>query len=274
MVDVNREQITDGKELLRDIKRRISGATSPVAKVETEDAIKGVMCTLSQHLSGGEARHLFYALPRDLHPLVERCMIERDERAERFGRDQFMVRVADQLDVSLTEAERISQSVLRAISSRLPPTQVLEVAAQLPRELRDLWSERTGEPAVEPHPIFLEIEKSVPLPRGVKGARALAVVACTLTKRLSRGEARHLVDSLPHETRPLLERCVTERGEDPEHFDAQKFLQRVGTELNADNPEQVARAVFKAVQRFIHTKVVDHVRSQLPKDLAELWVKP
>ena len=36
MVDVNQEQITDGKELLRDINRRISGATSPVAKVEAD----------------------------------------------------------------------------------------------------------------------------------------------------------------------------------------------------------------------------------------------
>jgi uncharacterized protein (DUF2267 family) len=274
MVDVNRDQISDGNELLKDIKRRITGVTSPVVKVQAEDAIKAVVCNLSQHLSGGEARHLFDTLPRELHPMLKGCMIERGERAERFGRDQLMVRVADQLNVSLTEAERISQAVLRAISSRLPPSKISEVAAQLPMELRDLWSDRVREPAVEPHPIFLEVEKAVALPRGVKGPRALATVMCTLTKRLSRGEARHLVDSLPHETRPLLERCVTDRGEDPEHFDKQKLLERVASELHADNAEQVVRAVFKAVQRFIHTKVVDHVRSQLPKDLAELWVKP
>ena len=119
--------------LLADLRRRIPAAVQP------EDAVSAVMCTLSQHVSGTEARQVFADLPGPLKPILERCMLHRDEPAEQFGRDQLIVRVADHLTLSLEEAEQVTGAVLHAISLRLPAKDVAQVAAQLPGELRELW---------------------------------------------------------------------------------------------------------------------------------------
>ena len=108
-------------------------------KVKPEDAVSAVMCTFSQHVSGSEARRLFDALPEGVKPLLDRCMLHRDDSAEQFGRDQLVVRVAGHLELSLAEAEDVIAAVLTAISSRLPGRDIAGVARELPEELRELW---------------------------------------------------------------------------------------------------------------------------------------
>jgi uncharacterized protein (DUF2267 family) len=258
------EQRDPGREVLKEIKSRLP------SRLTAEEAVTAVMCTFSQHVSGGEARHVFHLLPATLHPLLERCMVHRHEEAETFGRDQLVVRVADHLGVSLEEAESVASVVLKAISSRLPRREMKEIAHQLPLELRDLWVE---EPAVEPHPMYLEIEASIQLPRAVNGKRAVLYVLCNMSRRLSKGEARQLADSLPHEVRPLIEPCVTARGEQPEHFTKRELLEHIGKDLHTQSPEPIVCAVLDVVQRHLRPEVIAHVKAQLPADLRELWTK-
>lgn len=254
-----------GKELLKEIKGRLP------AKVTPEDAVRAVVCTFSQHVSGGDARHVFQLLPPSLHPLLERCMLHRAEPAEQFDRDQLVVRVADHLGISLDEAETAASAVLKAVSARLPRSDVKAVARQLPPDLRDLWID---EPVAEPHPLFLEIEQSIELPRGVNGQRAMMYVMCTFTRRLSKGEARRLADGLPHEVRPLLGPCLGARAEAAEHFSRRDLLDHISKDLHTSNPEPIVRGVLKVVKSYLRPEIIDHVKAQLPTDLKEIWHDP
>jgi uncharacterized protein (DUF2267 family) len=266
MVEANRsERGQTGKELLSDVRRRLPANLAP------RDAVKAVMCTFSQHVSAVDARHVFSVLPKPLHPLLERCPLHKRVEEQVFDREQLIVRVADHLGVSLEEAEEVTSAVLRSISARLPARQMADVANQLPPDLRELWTER---PDVEPHPIFLEIDQSVALPRKVTGARAMGTVMCTLSRGLSLGAARSLFDSLPHEVRPLLDGCLTNRAEEPDLADTSALLALVAKDLHTDEAEPVVRAVFRAVHRFVRPEMIEETKHQLPANLQELWAEP
>jgi uncharacterized protein (DUF2267 family) len=268
MVEAQRVEQQEDKQrsaaafILEDVRRR---ANLP-PNITPQDAIRGVMCTLSQHVSGGEARHLWSSLPKDIQMLVERCMLHRGEQAQRFDRDLLLLRIADHLGVPLDKAEEITSAVLAAITSRLPPKEISDVASQLPYDLKDLWSPRkVSAEAPLDHPLFMKIEQSVRLPEGVKGTLAFKSVMCQLTRRLTLGEARHLFAALPREIRPAVEECIHGRGEHPELFGRQAFL---------GGAETVARTVFKLVEQEITADVFRHVMAQLPRDLLYIWAAP
>jgi uncharacterized protein (DUF2267 family) len=254
-----------GRDLLQSIKGRLPTGIS------AEDAVRAVMCTFNQHVSGSEARKVFEALPATLHPLLQRCMLHRRDEAESFGRDQLIVRVGAHLGVSLEEAESVTSTVLKAISAGLPKRTVGEVAQDLPLELRDLW---VDEQLVEPHPLLLAIEERVPLPPGVTGQRAMLYVMCNVTRRLAKTEARRLVDGLPHEVRPLLVPCVTARAEQAEHITKRDLLDHVAKDLHAQSPEPIVRGVLEEVRRWLRPELVEEVTRGLPPELAQLWREP
>ncbi|HVH47741.1 MAG TPA: DUF2267 domain-containing protein [Labilithrix sp.] len=261
--------------LLEDIQRH---APLP-PNITPQEAIRAVMCTFSQHLSGGEARHVFEALPKAVHSLLDRCMVHRGEHAERFDRDELVFRVSEHLGVALEQAEELTSAVLHAISKRLPAGTVADVAAQLPRDMQDLWvvpKLPVGIP-VEPHPILGRIEQSVQLPQGVTGIGAFTAVMSHLSRRLTLGETRHLCTALPADLRQLLEPSLYGRGEHPEKFNKTEFLERVARDLKMANPsdaEVVARTVFRYVEEYIPAKPFKDVCVQLPRELSDLWALP
>jgi uncharacterized protein (DUF2267 family) len=118
-----------------------------------------------------------------------------------------------------------------------------------------------------------EVWQSGVLPPGVHGTDAAAAVLCVLAQRLSGGEARDLVATLPEGLRPLVEPCARHRGEEGERFDRDEFLRRVAARLHVTVPqaEEIARAVFAAVRRTLPAKEVHDVASQLPRELEALW---
>jgi uncharacterized protein (DUF2267 family) len=265
-----RSQPDKGNELFNDVRRRVRLP----AGITAEDAVKAVMCTVTQHLFGADAQHVLDGLPRDIRPTLERCERHHDVKPTRFDRDELVSRVADHLGISRGDAEDITSAVLLAISARVPRDELVAVANLLPLDLRDLWVARRVAPPVDPHPILTQIEKTVPLPEGVTGVGAFTVVMRVLTHRLSRGEARHLVERLPADLKPLVEGALEGRGEEPEVFDLSDFLARVHKLLLVDDPEQVSRAVFRAVYEYLPADVFEHVMSQLPGELQDLWVLP
>jgi len=135
-------------------------------------------------------------------------------------------------------------------------------------EPRDLIDPR------EPHPILGEIERRVALPAGTTSAQAFAVVMGTLSRRLTLGEARHLVQALTRDVSPLIEPSLHDRAESPEPFGLDELLIRVSSELHTDQPEVIVRTVVLAVERHLSARVFKHVRSQLPTDLRQIWTAP
>lgn len=266
--DVDHERRA-ANELLEDIARRASLPPGKSAK----DALAAVMCAFGQHVSRGEARRMWSELPSPIQTLLEDCMLHRDEKAKRFGRDELARRVGAHLGISPEEALRTATAVLRAVSAHLPAKEVLDVAGQLPPDLRELWMERPIA-LPEAHPIFAEIEKRTDLPEGVDAARAFAVVIGKLSRRVTGGEARHLSKALPADVRPILEPAIRDREERPERFGREELLSTVARELHTDRPESIARAVIHAVEKFLSKAAFKHVRSQLPADLNALWTSP
>jgi uncharacterized protein (DUF2267 family) len=128
--------------------------------------------------------------------------------------------------------------------------------------------------AREPHPILGEIERHVALPEGLSPATAFAVVMCTLSRRLTLGEARHVVQAITRDVRPLLEPCLENREEHPETFGRDELLARVSAELHTDQPETIVRAVIHAVEKYLSRQAFKHVRSQLPAEIRTLWTAP
>jgi uncharacterized protein (DUF2267 family) len=261
--------------LFADIRRHASLPPN----VTPEDALSAVMCTFSRHVSGGEARLLWNALPGSIKPLLDRCMIHRNEKAERFAKDQLLIRVAEHLGVTVEQAEEITSAVLTAISSSLPAKEMADVASQLPRDMRDLWIVKKIPlaPPVEPHPILTRIEHAVGLPRGVTGMGAFVTVVGHLSRRISLGEARHFFRSLPADLRQLVEPCLHQRGERPEHWDKTRFLELVAKDLQITDlvqTETIARTVFHYVEEYVPGSVFKHVMSQLPRELSDVWALP
>lgn len=126
----------------------------------------------------------------------------------------------------------------------------------------------------QPHPILGEIQRRIALPSGVTPADAFVAVMGTLSRRLTLGEARHLVRAITPDVRPLIEPSLQERGEKPELFGRDELLSRVGKELHTDEPEGIVRTVILVVERYLSRLAFKHVRSQLPVDLRQMWTAP
>lgn len=257
------------KQLLDEIASR---ARLPGGK-SAKDAVSAVMRVFGRHVSGGEARRVCNDLPAAVRPLLEDSLVHEEEHAKRFGRRELVARVAEQLRVSPEEAERTASAVLGAISARLPLEDVLDVATQLPKDLRELWV--VGEKALPVrHPLLAEIARRIALPEGISPARAFTAVMANLSRRLTGGEARHLLQSLPPDMRPLLAHALQDRGEEPERFGRDELFARVARDVPTDQPEVIAREVIHTTEKYISKQAFKHVRSQLPGDLNRLWTAP
>jgi uncharacterized protein (DUF2267 family) len=113
------------------------------------------------------------------------------------------------------------------------------------------------------------------LPGHVTAAGATAAVMCTLTERLTAGEAHELLEALPRSLRPLFERCIIHRAQPAvARMSRAEFLDRVAQHLGVTpaHAELVCSAVFEAVSAELPSKLVADVAHQLPRDLQDLWL--
>jgi uncharacterized protein (DUF2267 family) len=121
--------------------------------------------------------------------------------------------------------------------------------------------------------IFRQVEQSGALPANLRAPEAVGVALCTLSRRLSGGEARDLAAALPSTIQAIVQPCATHRDEAPEVFSRREFLETLSEQLHidADQAREVSQAVFAAVEREIPMKEVTDIESQLPADLKDLW---
>ncbi len=105
-----------------------------------ENAAASVMCILEQHLAGGEIDDLEAQLPHRLRELLQRCPVHHGAPPQRFGREEFLQRVADDLGVELDEAEHLTHVVFETVRDWLSEGEIEDVASQLPSDVRSLWA--------------------------------------------------------------------------------------------------------------------------------------
>ncbi|MDF2697984.1 MAG: hypothetical protein K0S65_6367, partial [Labilithrix sp.] len=190
---------------------------------------------------------------------------------------------ADWLGVVPKTAERICAGILSVVREWLPPPIANHVAAQLPADLQDLWfttpdREAVPSPAGEPEllqaRVYAEIERAAVLPRDVDVANAFMAVMCIFSQRLSGGEARHVLLTLPSSLRPLVTTCMAHRPEWADVFDRDELMRRVAEHLGTTRSaaKRIVEAVLTAVKRCLPEREVEDTASQLPHDLRELWM--
>ena len=102
-------------------------------------AIDSVLGTLAERIGGDEARHLADQLPVELQgPVVEAAA--RSPEGTRFGLDEFVERVARQLDTERAEGERLAAAVLHTLGEQVDRGEWADVLAQLPTTMDPLFS--------------------------------------------------------------------------------------------------------------------------------------
>jgi uncharacterized protein (DUF2267 family) len=126
------------------VRSSVAARSALSPELSVDDAIAAVMCLLTERLTAGEAHDLLEALPKEVRPFFERCVVHREgEPVRKLDHAEFLDRVAEHLAVTPAHAERICHAVFEAIRAELSDEVVANVGQQLPRGLKQLW---LGEP--------------------------------------------------------------------------------------------------------------------------------
>lgn len=266
------------------LRRNVALSARLPAALTVEAAVAAVMCVLIERLTAGEAHELLEGIPAPLRPMFQMCVLHRSGKPVlTLDRAEFIARVADHLDVTPAHAEVVTSAVFDAVRAELPPELVANVAAQLPHGLKELWLSPpvfspdldTTVPAEQQRrEVTLEIERRASLPSHVSAAAAFSAVLCSLTRRLSGGEAKDVLLGLPTDLRELVESCVIHRGEHAAVFGRDELLRDVREHLSIDaaEAERIVTAVLRVAKRILPQQTTAAVASQLPSGLVDLWL--
>jgi len=115
------------------------GTTGQMNEEDAERAAVSVLCVLEQRLFGQEAAHLEAQLPSKLRDLLVRCERHMGKPASKFGREDFIEMVSDDLGVDAFEAEKKIRAVFAAVREQVSEGEVEDLMGQLPADLRALW---------------------------------------------------------------------------------------------------------------------------------------
>jgi uncharacterized protein (DUF2267 family) len=105
-----------------------------------ERAAVAVLGLVEQRLTGAEARDLNEELPWALRDLLRGRERHPRSRPDRFGREELLARIAAELGVDAAEAERVTRLVLQTARGLVSEKEASDVAAQLPKDMQDLWA--------------------------------------------------------------------------------------------------------------------------------------
>jgi uncharacterized protein (DUF2267 family) len=103
-----------------------------------ECAAISVLSALERRILPKEAKHLEAQLPRKLVEFLP-PPDQRPARPHRFGREEFLRTVADDLKKSPEEVEPLVRTVFRVFQEHISEGEAEDVAANLPPDLRALW---------------------------------------------------------------------------------------------------------------------------------------
>lgn len=123
-------------EFLRRVEQQIE-ATQPASDTQraAEQAITATLETLSERLTGGQARDLAEQLPEELQPPLKRVA----ENAEDLSLEEFYQRVAEREGVDIETARLDASAVMTVLGLAVTPDEFDDVMAQLPAEFNILF---------------------------------------------------------------------------------------------------------------------------------------
>ncbi len=124
------------QEFLQRVEEHI-GATQPATETKStaERAITATLETLSERLTGGEAKDVAAQLPQELQAPLQHSA----EPAEDLSLEEFYERVAEREGVDTETARNDAAAVMRVLAMALTPGQLDDVMAQLPAHFNVLF---------------------------------------------------------------------------------------------------------------------------------------
>jgi len=102
-------------------------------------AAVSVLCAVEQRINGDETRDLEAQLPRRLSELLHRCERHEDALPGKFGREDLLRRVGEDLSLHPDAVEPVVRAVLNSVRDHISEGEAEDVMAQLPEDLRELW---------------------------------------------------------------------------------------------------------------------------------------
>lgn len=117
-----------------DIVTQVSIRSGLGDRAEAERATLATLETLGDRLAGNEPIDLAAQLPTLLQDLVAR----RDGLAEKYGRDEFVRRVAERTATTFDEAENLARSVFRTVAESVSDAEMDDLRSQLPDDYASL----------------------------------------------------------------------------------------------------------------------------------------
>jgi uncharacterized protein (DUF2267 family) len=117
------------------------GALVDVPLEEAEALTEATLRTLARRISRGQARDLAQRVPVEFGPFL----VKDREEAEAFPYDEFVELVADDADVDYLTADEGVGAVLRVLRDVVGEKEFADTMAQLPRELREMFTSRPGQ---------------------------------------------------------------------------------------------------------------------------------
>lgn len=235
-----------------------------------EQASRVVLETLSERLSGGEARDVAAQLPPDLAG-----WLRPDGRAEPFDLDEFLRRVAGREHVDVEVAERHARAVLLGLARILTADEIADMAAELPKSFAPLLP--VGQRVeIVPASIFIgRVAERTGLGEDA-ALRAVNAVLETLAERISGGEVEDLLAQMSPELHEPLRRGDALSNGAARRMDLQTFLRHVA-EREGVAPEQArehTRAVMATLREAVTPKEWFDMTSQLPDDYRAVLARP
>jgi uncharacterized protein (DUF2267 family) len=135
------EQASDNEQKYR---RFLDGlARSGLGSTErAERAAVSVLTHVERRISGPEARDLNLELPWKLRDLIRARGAELHPRSrpERYGRDELLGRISEELELEEAEVEPLVRTVLQHVRALLSEKEASDVIGQLPPDLQALWA--------------------------------------------------------------------------------------------------------------------------------------
>ena len=236
---------------------------------DAERAVEATLRTLAERITRGEARDIALFLPKE----VRRFLTDTPEEAERFGVDEFYRRVAEREGVDRRAAAAHARAVFVALGVAVAPGELRDMASQLPGEYEPLLQAAgvgRRRATREPYDVVLRVAELAGLDRG-QARKATEAVLETLAVRISDGEVEDLMQEIPRNLHPALERGLRESRE-ARRMSAEEFLDHIAEREGVTREQALehARAVFAALREIVTGKELADTAAQLPKEYAPL----
>jgi len=118
-------------------------AQTDLPEQDAQMAAVSILCGLEQRLMREEGDDLEAQLPFKLRELLQRCERHEGRPPVKFGRDEFLELICEDLGVRKDRVESLVRDVFAVLREQVSEGEIQQVIDQLPKDFRDLWQRPT-----------------------------------------------------------------------------------------------------------------------------------